>query len=187
MRKLLATVLLLGFTVVSYGEGAISFENSVLSRYSIPGLTDLTTIPLHFGVFWGPSANEISTSPVLPLGVSSLTISGVFTHPRLNNNGTYPIPGTEPLQTVFMRIRGWDAAFGTDWIGARDGGALFAETDVRQVRLLHDIGPAQVIWQNTSGTSPERFYPLVFIPEPSGIALGVLTGIMFLMFRRMRE
>ena len=184
MKKFLLTVGLIAMTTLSHGAGAIFLASGPLYRYSIPGISDLTTIPLSFGVFWGTTVENLSTSPVLPLGFSSTERSGFLEHPQINNANTYPIPGSEPLQTVFMQIRGWDASFGIDWNGARNSGALFAETDVRQVTLLHDIGPAQVIWQSPDRTNPNRFYPLVFIPEPSTIALGLLGAGLLLVARR---
>jgi hypothetical protein len=84
-----------------------------------------------------------------------------------------------------MRIKGWDAAYGSDWRAAQSAGARFTQTDVRQVTLAATLGPGTVIWQGATGTNPNKFLPLRFmIPEPSTVFLGALGLGSMLLFRR---
>ena len=97
---------------------------------------------------------------VLPLGTASTTGAGIIVAPN-----PYSIPGTTNGQTVSLQIRGWPASYGTNWLEARlratGGGGLFGETDVRQVTLDGPTNAGTVIWQSATGTSPNRFRPLI--------------------------
>jgi hypothetical protein len=133
---------------------------------------------------WGTSANDLGLN-VGPLGTSSTITAGIIVAPSV-----YAISGTEPLQTVFLQIRAWDAAFGTDWAAAQAAGYFFGQTDVRQVTLGPTAGPGTVIWQGATGTNPNRFNPLYLpiIPEPSTVILGALgVGSMLLFCRRRKH
>jgi len=177
MKKLLLTLALVAATAASYAQGTIAFGNSALTRFLVNGRAALLTDgPFNFGVFVNGS-----TEVVTPLGVSSSTTAGI-----ISAASVYAIPGTEAGQTVQLQIRGWAASFGADWQAARAQGALFGETDVRPVTLGPTAGPGAVIWQTASGTSPNRFYALNIVPEPSTIALGVL-GLGSLLFLRRRQ
>jgi hypothetical protein len=132
---------------------------------------------LNFGVFVNGSQ-----VPVPTLGVNSTTTAGIIVAASV-----YAIPGTDPGQIVGLQIRGWSAAWGTDWLAAsRAAVAVYGETDVRQVTLGATAGPGAVIWQTATGTNPNRFLPLDFrvVPEPSTIALDVLGLGSLLLFRR---
>jgi hypothetical protein len=71
-----------------------------------------------------------------------------------------------------MQIRGWAAEFGTDWQAAKAAGAIYGETDVRQI-VVSSGGPGTIIWQPTNGVSPNRFYPLVV--SGGGISINDIT------------
>jgi hypothetical protein len=185
MKKLLLTLALMATATLSYAQGTIAFGNSIAATVKIdPGTGVAVVLPIsvraNFGVFWGTSAGALNLNEG-PLGTSSTANAGIIVAPSV-----YGInPGSEPLQVVFMQIRGWDAAFGNDWAAAQNAGALFGQTDVRQVTLGPTAGPGTVIWQGATGTNPNRFNPLVLIvPEPSTIALGVLGLGSLLLFRR---
>ena len=78
-----------------------------------------------------------------------------------------------------LQIKAWSAEFGEDWKAALNAGALFAQTDVREITLGPEMGPGTVIWQPWSGTNPNRFYPMrvLYIPEPRSAALLALGGL----------
>jgi len=71
-------------------------------------------------------------------------------------------PRTEGNQTVYLQIKGWSASYGTNWAQAKFDFLSFGETDIRQVTLAPEAGPGTIIWQSTSGTNPNKFYPLTF-------------------------
>jgi hypothetical protein len=186
MKKILLTMALIATTAVSYGQGTIAFGNTIASRVgliSAPGAArvDLpTTFRANFAVFWGTSANNLTMNEGT-LGTSSTANAGIIVAA-----GTYAITGSSELQTVFMQVRGWDAAFGNNWAAARDAKAAFGETDIRQVTLAATLGPGTAIWQGATGVDPKKFNPLTLtiVPEPSTIALGVLGLGSLLLFRR---
>jgi hypothetical protein len=106
-------------------------------------------------VFWGTNRNELTMA--LPLGTNSTVTAGLIVAPN-----PYPIAGTEGGQMVYLQIKAWPAAYGTNWLAALNSFANFAETDIRQVTLDPEAGPGTVIWQSATGTNPNRFYPLTF-------------------------
>jgi hypothetical protein len=186
MKKLLLTLALAAMSTLSYAQGTIAFGNSIAATVKLvssPGATPVTlptSVRANFGVFWGTSAGALQLNEGA-LGTSSTSSAGIIVAPSVYGLN----PGSEPLQTVFMQIRGWDASFGNDWAAAQQSGALFGQTDVRQVTLGPTAGPGTVIWQGATGTIATRFNPLVLVvPEPSTIALGVLGLGSLLLFRR---
>jgi len=193
MKKFVTTLAVLGMAIASYAQGTIAFGNTIASRVqykSSPSAAPVnlpTTVAAVFGVFWGTSADNLRLNDGAPgnLGVSSTSNAGIIVAP-----GTYQIAGSDGSgdQTVFMQIRGWDASFGANWQAAQQAGALFGETDIRQVRLAATLGPGTAIWQGSTGTDPAKFRPitLTVVPEPSTIALGVL-GLGSLLFLRRRK
>jgi len=58
---------------------------------------------------------------------------------------------------------------------------LVGETDIRPVTLAPTAG---AVWQSATGTFPNRFTPLIIVPEPSTIALAVLVLGSLPLFRR---
>ena len=186
MKKLLLTLALMATATLSYAQGTVAFCNSIAAtvKYVVGGAAPVvlpTTVAANFGVFWGTSAGALTLNEG-PLGTASTVNAGIIVAPSV-----YGInPGSQPLQVVFMQIRGWDASFGNDWAAARNAGKLFGETDVRPVTLGPTAGPGTVIWQGATGTNPNRFNPLTLsiVPEPSTIALGVLGLGSLLLFRR---
>jgi hypothetical protein len=188
MKKLLLTIALAAMTAVSYGQGTIAFGNTIASRvkYSIAGqaTVDLpVTVRANFGVFFSTSSGVESQ---LQLGNPTLGTSSTSSAGIIVGAGTYAINGGPELATVFMQIRGWDASFGDNWAAAKAAGALYGQTDVRQVTLASALGPGTAIWQSATATDPKKFNPMTLsiVPEPSTIALGVLGLGSLLLFRR---
>jgi hypothetical protein len=150
------------------GQGTISL-GSVFARARV--CTDLncsqgypylpTTASFVFGVFWSTNRADLDSralQPVLPLGSSYGSIPGLIYAPFADS---YPIPGTEPGQKVWMRIRAWPAFFGTNWQSAGSAPLVaVAATDVREITLGPTAGPGTVIWQSSSGSSENRFLSL---------------------------
>jgi hypothetical protein len=189
MKKILLTLLLATASAVSYGQGTIAFGNTIASRIkyqAAPGgaIVDMPiTFRANFAVFFSTSSsnpNELQIGNTV-LGTSSASSAGIIVAA-----GTYAITGGGELATVFMQVRGWDAAFGTDWAAAKAAGAAFGQTDVRSVTLASALGPGTAIWQSATATDPKKFNPFVVavVPEPSTIALGVLGLGSLLFFRR---
>ena len=192
MNKLLLTLALATLTLSSaQAQGTIQFANTALSRVSFeltPGSGPVslpTTVHAIFGVFWAAAITDEFRLVNGPLGTSSATSAGIISAPSV-----YPIAGTEPRQTVFILIRGWDANFGIDGWRSAYACSFYGQTDIRQVTLGETIGPGTVIWQTASGTNPNRFNPLRLgyvvgpidpCPEPSTLALGALGGVALLL------
>lgn len=166
LRYGLLTLLFLALATLTRAQGTIGFPNGSLTRYSWNASS--FPVPVVFGVFWGTNANELNM--VFPLGTGSVSQAGIILAPSV-----YPIPSTEPGQTVYLQIKGWAASYGTNWMEARLNFASYGQTDIRQVTLGQTAGPGTVIWQSSSGGNPNRFYPLVLgnpLTPPSIIQLG---------------
>jgi hypothetical protein len=180
MKKTILTLALAAASVVSYGQGSITFANTIASRIQIysggpvPGGAAIV-----YGVFWGTSPDQLQLNSGA-LGTANPSAPGL-----IQATSPYIIDGAAENATVFMQIRGWSASFGRDWQAARAApGALFGETDVRQVRLLATAGPGAIIWQSATATAPDRFNPFTIVPEPSTMAFAVLGLGSLLLFRR---
>jgi hypothetical protein len=185
MKKTLLTLALVAMTAVaSFAQGTIQFNNGTLTRvtYKDASGVSLGNLPTAIGVVYGVFVNG-SDTPVQPLGNNQGVNAGI-----INASGLYPIPGTAENQVVSLQVRGWSASFGNDWQAAsRTAGALFGETDVRNVTLGLSTAAPAVIWQTATGTATDKFKPLVLltvVPEPSTIALAVLGLGSLLLFRR---
>lgn len=174
MKKQLLTLALVTLAAAaSYAQGTIALNNSVGTpvRVDVNGdgiwqSTDRlpsTADGLAVEVWWGTGA-ELSMAP----GGGTVGANGVITG---NNLANFQIVGSAEGATVNLQIR------------AR-GNGLSGETKVAQVTLGPASGPGTVIWQGITGVNPNRFTPLVVVPEPSTIALGVLGLGSLLLFRR---
>ncbi len=192
-KQLLTLAFVAAATVASYAQGTITFANTVASRILLdadgsgPGAA--VSVPansaINYGVFWGQAGTGADTLALNegPLGTSGAN-AGIIVA-----GSPYVLQGAAELATVSIQIRAWSSSFGRDWQAAKNtDGALFGQTDVRQVRLAATAGPGTIIWQGNSATDPSRFYAFtiapVVIPEPSTIALGVLGLGSLLLFRR---
>lgn len=170
MKKLLLTFGLIGIAVLANAQGTIAFGNNVASRFRINdglGGRNITAADgLTFGVFFGPAGTSEGALTQAP-GTATIgaTTPGVMTGAA----SVFALRGTEAGQVVSLQIRAMDSL-----------GKTLGATDVRQVTLGPTAGPGTVIWQGPSGTNPNRFHPIVLLPEPSTIALGVLAGVCLL-------
>jgi hypothetical protein len=189
-KTILTLVLAAAASVASYGQGSITFANTIASRILIDadGQGPQAPVPVPagaaivYGVFWGTSPDQLQLNAGA-LGTAHPTSPGL-----ISAVSPYIIEGAPEQATVFLQVRGWSASFGRDWEAAcRTPGALFGSTDVRQVRLLATAGPGAIIWQSATATAPDRLHPFFFgipCPEPSTIALAVLGLSSLLLFRR---
>jgi len=187
MKKILLTLALAALSVTAiHAQGLIGFQNSTLTKIkyeATPGAT-LVDAPIGqvvFGVFWGTTADVRLIDDVTKL--ANVTTAGI-----INGGSAFAIPGTDPGQTIFLKIAGWDARnglnFGASKADLQQG--HYGETDIRQVTLTGAPSAGQVIWQTASGTTATRFKPFTIfavVPEPSVIALGAL-GLGALLLRR---
>lgn len=180
MKKHLLTLAIAVVSAIAYGQGTIGFPNSALTAVKINDGVTTVNVAANAAIVYGVFVAG-SLDPVLPLGIASAT-AGV-----IGAAGIYQLPGTVGGQVVALQVRGWSSSFGNDWQAAMmSPGAIFGQTDVRNVTLGPTPGPGAVIWQGATGTVASRFRPLlltVVVPEPSTIALGLLGGLM-LFFRR---
>jgi hypothetical protein len=193
-KQLLTLAFVAAATVASYAQGTITFANTIASRIQLDadgsGPGQAVNVPgaaaLNYGVFWG-AAGAAESALVLnegALGTAHATSAGLIAA-----GSPYVIQGAAELSTVSIQIRAWSSSFGRDWeLAKRTDGALFGQTDVRQVRLAATAGPGTIIWQSATATAADRFNPFtvspVVIPEPSTIALAVLGLGSLLLFRR---
>ncbi len=170
MKKLLFTLGLISCTVAStLAQGTIALGNNVGSRFRIldvPGGRNITAEDgFSFGVFFGPAGTSAEGLQQAP----GSRMIGQSTPGILTDASLFTIPGTEAGQVVSLQIRVLDSR-----------GQMIGNTDVRQITLAQPLGPGTVIWQGPSGTNPNRFHPIVLLPEPSTIALGALAGVCLL-------
>lgn len=146
--KLVGMALLIALSLTTgHAAGTITFGGGRFKWYQG------TPQPTVFGVFWGTNQYELTL--VEPLGTGAAVSSGIISAPSV-----YSIPGTEAGQVVYLRIRGWPASFGINWMQARQQFAGYGETTVLQVTLGNEAGPGTVIWQSAAGTDTDRFYPI---------------------------
>jgi hypothetical protein len=187
MKKSLLTLALVALTTIaSYAQGTIAFGNSALTRVTvaIPGTASRNATAadgLTIGVYYGA---EGASRDALQLAPGTASISSTTPGVLVNAPSIYQLPGTEPGQVVSLQIRAWNQA-----------GTLFGETPIISTFQINPqtgerqglgptTGPGYVIWQTASSTNPQRFTPLVVVPEPSTIALAVLGLGSLLLFRR---
>lgn len=182
MTKVLPILTLLAVTTVAGAQGTIQLANTAGTRFLIHGFFIIGPAPrpdptrFFFGVFVGPTADSLSSQPVLPLATNSST-QGIISGPRAGN---YPLPGFEPGSTAFIQVRGWEIRFGTDWQRSRDEG-LFGQTAIRPFVLGPANGvPGTVIW---SAQDPDRFQRINLVPEPSILGFAGLGLASVWLFR----
>jgi hypothetical protein len=203
MQKTFTTILLLGSAVAAFAQGTINFQNSFLTPISL-GIVNwdgsygpsaaVPTIPylVVYGVFYGTSAGSLTlASPLFP---NSTGAAGVIAAPTT----AFAIPASIPGDTQwFVQVRGWSAAYGTDWVDAQDDwstyrnpGVVWGESAIASgFALGPSAGPGYAIWQAAGGTNPAKIAPFTLyehalVPEPSTMALFGLGIAAALIFRR---
>jgi len=185
MKKTLLTLALVALTTVaSYAQGTIAFGNGTLTRVMVntgSGAARQATAAdnLIIGVFYGPEGTAASALQQAPGTATIGATAGIMA----NAPSVFQLPGTEAGQVVSLQIRAWTL-----------DGSLSGETRVistfqlgptgERLGLGPTAGPGYVIWQGAASTNPQRFTPLIVVPEPSTIALGILGLGSLLLFRR---
>jgi len=176
-----------------------------LFRITMMNEGDPTTYPvpttpglINYGLFYGIGQSTSLTFLSGTIGVNSTANAGIIASPidATSLLTMVELPGTSPGESdVWLQVKGWSASFGTDWALAEQAvmegvyGAAFGQTDVRNVSPLGPTqGPGAAIWQFTTGTNPNRFYPftIVVVPEPSGLVLASLGAAALTIARRRR-
>jgi hypothetical protein len=190
MKKLLLPLLLVTVATQAHSQGTIAFGNSVGTAIKFDsggglGLHNMTAAEqafynIAFGVCYGPPG---TTPTQLAPGTGVIgTTAGVFASLAGNNVlGLYAIPGTSPDggTVVSLQIKAWNTVTGQEYM---------INSTPRDVTLGPAAGPAAVIWQGATATSPNRFLPILFlVPEPSTVILGALGLGSMLVFRRSRK
>lgn len=190
MKKTLLTLALVGFSAVAtYAQGTIQFLNTALQKLGYieaPGAARVDApVGTVVGVYWGTSAGALTLVPA----------TTVIATPGLYNAGTaYPLPGTQPGDTVSLKIAAWYNNLGAAVPAVLDanlgkftpGVTHYGESAVVTTTALGpSTGPGTVVFQSAAGTSVNRAKPfnLELVPEPSVMALGAL-GLGALLLRR---
>jgi hypothetical protein len=177
MKKTLLTIALMAVTAVaSYSQGTINPLNGALTRVKIDmngnGVIDAadrnatTQDGLQFTVVWGAAGSTALDHTVagsMTIGTTDGVMVGLPSILALEGAGDV---GT----TVSLQIR------------ASNSTGLRGQTDIKQVVLAPASGPGAVVW--ATAATAARFSPLLIVPEPSTIALGVLGLGSLLLFRR---
>lgn len=177
---------------LSHGQGTIQFLNSALSKLKYTPAPGAQAVDMPVGtvvgVFWGRSADSLT----LAENTVAVTTPGLF------NGGTvYALPGSEPGESVFLKIAAWFNSGGTTPRLAREGSCTpgithYGESAVVQTTALGPTaGPGTVVFQAPTGTSINRAKPFEFqltlCPEPSTWAiLGMGMGAVLLRRRKVR-
>jgi len=189
MKKTILTLALVGASAVAtFAQGTIQFLNSGLSPVKYQDVRDgpIVNAPTgtRIGVFWGTTVGTLTLqTPTTTVG----TTLGVFA-----GGSAYPLPNTNPGETVFLKFEGWLNKGGTT-ADTITGGILspgithWGGTETVQTTVLGpSTGPGTVVWQGAAGVNPNRVKAFVVapvVPEPSVIALGAL-GLGALLLRR---
>ncbi len=172
----------------AFAQGTIQFLNSALSRikYQQDAGSPVVDCPSGavVGVFYGATRNSLT----LATPTARVTSGGLF------SGGTvYALPGTNPGESIFLKIGGWYNAVGTTPDLAPDGPRSpgfthWGESEIVQTTALGPTaGPGTVIFQGLSGTNPNRAHQFcICVPEPSTWAVLGL-GLGTLMLRRLRS
>lgn len=175
MKKFASTLLIVALAVVgTFAQGTIQLNNSVGTPFRIDNgdgvyssADRLATAAdgLNVEVWWGAGA-ELALGGTAGVGANGLITGGSLT--------VFQLAGSEANTTVNLQIR-----------ISTTSGLLYASTKVAQVTLGPTAGPGTVIWQGVTGTNPNRFTPILVVPEPSTIVLGVFgLGSLVLVRRR---
>ncbi len=197
MKKILIPLVtaILGLVApLSHGQGTIQFLNSALSKikYLDDPCAALTDAPVGavVGVFYGATSDSLT----LAEATARMTAPGIF------SGGTvFALPGTNPGETISLKIAGWYTKGGTTPLRAslgRDtpGITHYGESEVITTTALGPTaGPGTVVFQSATGTNPNRAKPFTILqpalcPEPSTWALlGFGAGALLLRRRHGRR
>ncbi len=182
---LVATCCFAAFSV--HAQGTIQFLNSALSKIKYQENVGSAAVDCPIGAVVGVFYGATPDSLTLATPTARVTAPGLF------SGGTvYALPGTNPGESVYLKIAGWYNAVGTTPDLAPQGPhspgfTHWGESGIVQTTALGPTaGPGTVVFQGPSGTNPNRARPFCLcIPEPSTWAvLGLGFGVLVLRRRR---
>lgn len=170
------------FAAVSvHAQGTIQFLNTALSKIKYQQNANSAAVDCPIGAVVGVFYGATPDSLTLATPTARVTSAGLF------SGGTvYVLPGTNPGESVFLKIGGWYNAVGPTPDLAPHGPMSLGITHwgesgiVQTTALGPTAGPGTVIFQGLTGTSPNRARPFCLcVPEPStwavlGLGLGTL-------------
>jgi len=153
MKKTLFTLVLVTISIPkAAADGTVQFLNSSLSKvkYQEGPESPIVDAPIgtKIGLFWGTNPNNLT----LVLPTATMIFNGVF-----NGGVVYPIPGTQPGQSIYVKFAGWDGSVGDHWSNSLS----YGESSVVMTEPLHppSFPSGTVIWQSATGTHPNRAKP----------------------------
>lgn len=192
MRKLLIT-LSLGFAAAGLlAQGVVSFNTGPSGVcYLDPNNTGNTNIlvratgtSFYAQLFWSSSATIPDASTMTEVTNAPATFSTLL--PGIVNAGSGGGNRTLPfIGSVWVQVRGWDAALGSTWETA--WAAYNAAGDpTKLLGFSRIVQTSANIPPNSPGAIGGILGPwfLVPVPEPSILALGILGGVGVLLLRR---
>jgi hypothetical protein len=193
MKKTLLTMALVGLSAAaSFAQGTIQFVNNGGSAIkflsaaggSVVNAPDGTVV----GIFWGRTDSALSLQANTTTTFTTSGVSGL-----INGGSVYALTGSNPGESVFLKVAGWRNVNGTtpativdaDKTGATGLITHYGETRTVQTTLGPTAGPGTVIFQSAAATNPTRVssFTVAPVPEPSVVALGAL-GLGALLLRR---
>jgi hypothetical protein len=196
MKKTLLTLAFSALAVcASFAQGTVNFNNTATTFsdgttvdrfvYNVGGQTRLTGVNYSAALYWGTSADAITSLAVLnPTDVTLASAKAAFRASTTTLPGTWTGGGSRTLlgttggQTVFLQVRVWDHTLFATYDLAKAGGGITGQSGSFSYTISTSPTPppSDLVMANL------RRFDLV--PEPSTIALGVLGLGSLLLFRR---
>jgi len=205
--KIIATILPLFGIVSGFSQGALEFQNTATTLISangvpMPARTSIDTT-FYFAIFLAPSTTvtvpgitaELSDPNFQIVDPGAYTTNSPFGAGRLTHR-TLSIGASQgyfPGSTVDFIVRGWSANAGPTWAEAletwNDGEPLVpmfigSSTVGNDLMLSGGAQPYPVVFGiydfQVTG------FNMIFVPEPSAMALAVLGGVSLLARTRRR-
>jgi hypothetical protein len=209
MKKIILAVSCMAMSLDGFAQGVASFQNGGTSEFyfgSVNTNNRVTSAP-----FYQQPASGSTSTGVLDVGLfwsytsfsdlSSGTLAGIENigslPGQLAGNVSFPIPGTNPGDTVFIQVYAWDSAYGNSQAGMEAcyaAGDIFMACSAGQANTVYGaIGAPLERLLNASpapgiplfGTLSTEFGKTVYpTPEPVSGITGGLGAAALLLFRR---
>lgn len=190
MKTISPIILFITAALSSFGEGSILFQNSSLTRVFVetsPGTTTYVPGGSQFTaeLMFAPDSTprDLFDSVAVRVGVTTFSAPGFFSGGQVRVASITP-PGGFGL----FQVRVWETAGGSDYratvatgdpdfrAGASD--VLRADTDVYILLSVESAVPRNLVEAGL------KSFTVTAVPEPSVIALAVLsTGVLLLLHR----